>query len=75
MEQTAKERLKAALDTKFGPPTGDTKKDFARNLMRLSFGVATVEEVGEPFYRTQDGTLGIYVQGTPFEEIARTTSE
>jgi hypothetical protein len=75
MEQTPAERFEAALDTKFGPATGDPKTDCMRNLFRLSVGVATVEEVGEPFYRTPDGTLGIYAEGTPFEEIFRAIRE
>jgi len=62
------QRFEAALDAKM-PKTGDPLLDVQRNLLRISTGITTPEEVGHPFYRADDGTVGIIATGTVFEYI------
>jgi hypothetical protein len=64
-------RLEKAIDNAYGPATGDPKLDAGRNLERVTHRLTTPEEVGEPFYRAEDGTIGINAAGTAFEGLMK----
>jgi len=54
---------------------GDPTYDLTMNLHRITLGLVTVEEVGEPFSRADDGTLAINVSGTGLETLHRLISD
>jgi hypothetical protein len=69
--EEAAQRLERAIDNAYGPASGDPKLDAGRNLVRITHGLTTPEEAGEPFYRAEDGTIGINAEGTAFEGLMK----
>jgi len=62
IEATDLARRREAFNAGLDPAkVGDPMYDRAVDLQRLVTGLWTVEEIGEPYFRSPEGTLGIHI--------------